>query len=188
MFELTDLSKINMVCGTMDIEKVLTEGIKAYEHVLPSKANRGILYVDEVNLLDDRLVDVLLESSASGSNTVERECISISHPVRFILISSGNPEEGGLGPQLLDRFGMHAQVGTVREAELRVKIVEESARFDKNQKEFRETYKAEQEKLMEQTTSRRSLLSSVQIDQDLKVKILGCVTLYQIELLKLWLH
>ncbi|PNX92820.1 magnesium-chelatase subunit ChlI chloroplastic-like [Trifolium pratense] len=176
------LTKINMVdlplgatedrvCGTIDIEKALTEGVKAFEPGLLAKANRGILYVDEVNLLDDHLVDVLLDSAASGWNTVEREGISISHPARFILIGSGNPEEGELRPQLLDRFGMHAQVGTVRDAELRVKIVEERARFDKNPKEFRETYKAEQAKLTEQITAARSLLSSVQIDQDLKVKI-----------------
>jgi magnesium chelatase subunit I len=159
------------VCGTIDIEKALTEGVKAFEPGLLAKANRGILYVDEVNLLDDHLVDVLLDSAASGWNTVEREGISISHPARFILIGSGNPEEGELRPQLLDRFGMHAQVGTVRDAELRVKIVEERARFDSNPKEFRETYQEEQLKLQEQITTARSNLSAVQIDQDLKVKI-----------------
>uniref|UniRef100_A0A6N2K0D3 magnesium chelatase n=1 Tax=Salix viminalis TaxID=40686 RepID=A0A6N2K0D3_SALVM len=176
------LTKINMVdlplgatedrvCGTIDIEKALTEGVKAFEPGLLAKANRGILYVDEVNLLDDHLVDVLLDSAASGWNTVEREGISILHPARFILIGSGNPEEGELRPQLLDRFGMHAQVGTVRDAELRVKIVEERARFDKNPKEFRKSYMAEQEKLQQQISSARSFLSSVQIDHDLKVKI-----------------
>ncbi|XP_043700668.1 magnesium-chelatase subunit ChlI, chloroplastic-like [Telopea speciosissima] len=159
------------VCGTIDIEKALTEGVKAFEPGLLAKANRGILYVDEVNLLDDHLVDVLLDSAASGWNTVEREGISISHPARFILIGSGNPEEGELRPQLLDRFGMHAQVGTVRDAELRVKIVEERARFDQNPKEFRDSYRAEQEKLQQQISSARSSLSSVQIDRDLKVKI-----------------
>ncbi|KAL4585679.1 hypothetical protein LXL04_010303 [Taraxacum kok-saghyz] len=159
------------VCGTIDIEKALTEGVKAFEPGLLAKANRGILYVDEVNLLDDHLVDVLLDSAASGWNTVEREGISISHPARFILIGSGNPEEGELRPQLLDRFGMHAQVGTVRDAELRVKIVEERARFDKNPKEFRETYKADQEKLQEQITAARDCLPGVQIDHELRVKI-----------------
>ncbi|GAA0183514.1 ligase [Lithospermum erythrorhizon] len=176
------LTKINMVdlplgatedrvCGTIDIEKALTEGVKAFEPGLLAKANRGILYVDEVNLLDDHLVDVLLDSAASGWNTVEREGISISHPARFILIGSGNPEEGELRPQLLDRFGMHAQVGTVRDAELRVKIVEERARFDKNPKEFRQSYEAEQDKLQEQIYSARSALPSVTIDHDLRVKI-----------------
>ncbi|GAB2298612.1 hypothetical protein Dimus_032682 [Dionaea muscipula] len=159
------------VCGTIDIEKALTEGIKAFEPGLLAKANRGILYVDEVNLLDDHLVDVLLDSAASGWNTVEREGISISHPARFILIGSGNPEEGELRPQLLDRFGMHAQVGTVKDAELRVKIVEERARFDRNPKEFRVSYKEEQEKLQQQISAARSSLSQVQIDHDLRVKI-----------------
>ncbi|XP_057764355.1 magnesium-chelatase subunit ChlI, chloroplastic-like isoform X2 [Salvia miltiorrhiza] len=159
------------VCGTIDIEKALTEGVKAFEPGLLAKANRGILYVDEVNLLDDHLVDVLLDSAASGWNTVEREGISISHPARFILIGSGNPEEGELRPQLLDRFGMHAQVGTVKDAELRVKIVEERARFDKNPKEFRESYIAEQEKLQQQIDSARSALPSVTLDHDLRVKI-----------------
>ncbi|XP_075476430.1 magnesium-chelatase subunit ChlI, chloroplastic-like [Primulina tabacum] len=159
------------VCGTIDIEKALTEGVKAFEPGLLAKANRGILYVDEVNLLDDHLVDVLLDSAASGWNTVEREGISISHPARFILIGSGNPEEGELRPQLLDRFGMHAQVGTVKDAELRVKIVEERARFDRNPKEFRETYNAEQEKLQQQIYSARESLSSVKIDHEDRVKI-----------------
>ncbi|XP_078177336.1 magnesium-chelatase subunit ChlI, chloroplastic-like [Carex rostrata] len=159
------------VCGTIDIEKALTEGVKAFEPGLLAKANRGILYVDEVNLLDDHLVDVLLDAAASGWNTVEREGISISHPARFILIGSGNPEEGELRPQLLDRFGMHAQVGTVRDAELRVKIVEERALFDKDPKSFRESYKAEQEKLQEQITAARSNLPAVQMDRDLRVKI-----------------
>lgn len=159
------------VCGTIDIEKALTEGVKAFEPGLLAKANRGILYVDEVNLLDDHLVDVLLDSAASGWNTVEREGISISHPARFILIGSGNPEEGELRPQLLDRFGMHAQVGTVKDAELRVKIVEERARFDRNPKEFRETYNAEQEKLQQQIYSARESLSAVKIDREDRVKI-----------------
>ncbi|KAK4421182.1 Magnesium-chelatase subunit ChlI, chloroplastic [Sesamum alatum] len=159
------------VCGTIDIEKALTEGVKAFEPGLLAKANRGILYVDEVNLLDDHLVDVLLDSAASGWNTVEREGISISHPARFILIGSGNPEEGELRPQLLDRFGMHAQVGTVKDAELRVKIVDERARFDRNPKEFRESYKGDQEKLQRQIASARSSLPAVTIDHDLRVKI-----------------
>ena len=103
------------VCGTIDMEKALTEGIKAFEPGLLAAANRGILYVDEVNLLDDHLVDVLLDSAASGWNTVEREGISISHPARFILVGSGNPEEGELRPQLLDRFGMHAEIKTVKD-------------------------------------------------------------------------
>ena len=100
------------VCGTIDMEKALTKGVKAFEPGLLAKANRGILYVDEINLLDDHLVDLLLDSAASGWNTVEREGISVRHPAQFILVGSGNPEEGELRPQLLDRFGMHAQGAT----------------------------------------------------------------------------
>jgi magnesium chelatase subunit I len=100
------------------IEKAISEGKKAFEPGLLAQANRGILYVDEVNLLDDHLVDVLLDSAASGWNTVEREGISVCHPAKFILVGSGNPEEGELRPQLLDRFGMHAQIRTVKDPSL----------------------------------------------------------------------
>jgi magnesium chelatase subunit I len=159
------------VCGTIDIEKALSEGIKAFEPGLLAKANRGILYVDEVNLLDDHLVDVLLDAAASGWNTVEREGISIFHPARFILIGSGNPEEGELRPQLLDRFGMHAQVGTVKDPELRVQIVEERSRFDQNPQIFRTSYQISQDKLRNQIDEARSLLPKVEIDYDFKIKI-----------------
>lgn len=159
------------VCGTIDIEKALTEGIKAFEPGLLAKANRGILYVDEVNLLDDHLVDVLLDSAASGWNTVEREGISISHPARFILVGSGNPEEGELRPQLLDRFGMHAQIGTVKEPELRVKIVEQRASFDQNPTAFRSTYEQSQQDLKQKIAEATSRLSQVEMEYDLRIKI-----------------
>jgi len=121
------------VCGTIDIEKALTDGTKSFEPGLLAKANRGILYVDEVNLLDDHLVDVLLDSAASGWNTVEREGISIRHPASFVLVGSGNPEEGELRPQLLDRFGMHAEIRTVSDPAKRVAIVNARTSFDQNQ-------------------------------------------------------
>lgn len=159
------------VCGTIDIEKALTEGVKAFEPGLLAKANRGILYVDEVNLLDDHLVDVLLDSAASGWNTVEREGISISHPARFILVGSGNPEEGELRPQLLDRFGMHAQIGTVKEAELRVKIVEQRASFDESPVGFRNHYLESQQELTQRIVDARALLEQVTIDYESRVKI-----------------
>ena len=114
------------------LKKLLTEGVKAFEPGLLAKANRGILYVDEVNLLDDHLVDILLDSAASGWNTVEREGISIKHPARFVLVGSGNPEEGELRPQLLDRFGMHAEIRTVRDPETRVRVVEQRSNFDQD--------------------------------------------------------
>ncbi len=159
------------VCGTIDIEKALSEGVKAFEPGLLAKANRGILYVDEVNLLDDHLVDVLLDSAASGWNTVEREGISIRHPARFVLVGSGNPEEGELRPQLLDRFGMHAEIHTVKEPNLRVQIVEQRAAFDANPPEFSDKYQQEQEELQNKLVQAQQLLPKVNIDYDLRVKI-----------------
>ena len=159
------------VCGTIDIEKALTEGIKAFEPGLLAKANRGILYVDEVNLLDDHLVDILLDSAASGWNTVEREGISIKHPARFVLIGSGNPEEGELRPQLLDRFGMHAEIRTVKDPILRVKIVEERTSFDLNPQEWIDKYKDNQTEITNRILNAQKLLPTITIDYDLRIKI-----------------
>ena len=159
------------VCGTIDIEKALTEGVKAFEPGLLAKANRGILYVDEVNLLDDHLVDILLDSAASGWNTVEREGISIRHPARFVLVGSGNPEEGELRPQLLDRFGMHAEIRTVKDPVLRVKVVEERTSFDQNPMLWIENYESQQQELRDKIVEAQKLLSHVTIDYDLRVKI-----------------
>ena len=159
------------VCGTIDIEKALTEGVKAFEPGLLAKANRGILYVDEVNLLDDHLVDILLDSAASGWNTVEREGISIKHPARFVLVGSGNPEEGELRPQLLDRFGMHAEIRTVKDPILRVKVVEERTSFDQTPMVWMENYETQQQELRNRIVDAQKLLPNVQIDYDLRVKI-----------------
>jgi magnesium chelatase subunit I len=159
------------VCGTIDIEKALSEGIKAFEPGLLAKANRGILYVDEVNLLDDHLVDVLLDSAASGWNTVEREGISVRHPARFVLVGSGNPEEGELRPQLLDRFGMHAEIRTVKEPMLRVQIVEQRSEFDKDPQVFLTMHQLQQDELQQKLISAQQRLKNVSIDYDLKVKI-----------------
>ena len=159
------------VCGTIDIEKALTEGVKAFEPGLLAKANRGLLYVDEVNLLDDHLVDILLDSAASGWNTVEREGISIKHPARFVLVGSGNPEEGELRPQLLDRFGMHAEIRTVRDPETRVRVVEERSYFDQNPDECLKANAEQLEVLKKQITDAQDLLPSIEIDYELRVKI-----------------
>jgi magnesium chelatase subunit I len=159
------------VCGTIDIEKALSEGVRAFEPGLLAKANRGILYVDEVNLLDDHLVDVLLDSAASGWNVVEREGISIRHPARFVLVGSGNPEEGELRPQLLDRFGMHAEIRTVRDPNLRVKIVEQRTQFDQNPQEFLQHYQEQQDTLRRQIVDAQERLGQVEIEYDLRVKI-----------------
>jgi len=159
------------VCGTIDIEKALTEGIKAFEPGLLAKANRGILYVDEVNLLDDHLVDILLDSAASGWNTVEREGISIRHPARFVLVGSGNPEEGELRPQLLDRFGMHAEIRTVKDPQLRVKVVEERTSFDQTPDIWLENYEEKQQELRNKIIAAQKLLPEVELDYNLRVKI-----------------
>lgn len=159
------------VCGTIDIEKALTDGVKAFEPGLLAKANRGLLYVDEVNLLDDHLVDILLDSAASGWNTVEREGISIRHPARFVLVGSGNPEEGELRPQLLDRFGMHAEIRTVKDPILRVKVVEERTSFDQTPMVWLENYEVHQQKLRDKIVAAQALLPLVEISYDLKVKI-----------------
>ena len=159
------------VCGTIDIEKALTEGVKAFEPGLLAKANRGLLYVDEVNLLDDHLVDILLDSAASGWNTVEREGISIRHPARFVLVGSGNPEEGELRPQLLDRFGMHSEIRTVRDPELRVQIVEQRSDFDKNPMECLTKYQGQQDAFKEAIVDAQKLLPQTNIEYALRVKI-----------------
>ncbi len=159
------------VCGTIDIEKALGEGVKDFEPGLLAKANRGLLYVDEVNLLDDHLVDVLLDSAASGWNTVEREGISIRHPAQFVLIGSGNPEEGELRPQLLDRFGMHAEIRTVREPALRVRIVEQRTEFDQDPEGFSAQCQTDQDALQERIIGAQNRLKDVTIDQEYKLKI-----------------
>jgi magnesium chelatase subunit I len=159
------------VCGTIDIEKALTEGVKAFEPGLLAKANRGILYVDEVNLLDDHLIDILLDSAASGWNTVEREGISIKHPARFVLVGSGNPEEGELRPQLLDRFGMHAEIRTVRDAETRLRVVEERSNFDQNPEECLEANQDAINALKEKIKKAQELLPKISIDYEKRVKI-----------------
>nr|YP_009402814.1 Mg-protoporphyrin IX chelatase [Compsopogon caeruleus]ARX96163.1 Mg-protoporphyrin IX chelatase [Compsopogon caeruleus] len=159
------------VCGTIDIEKALTEGIKSFEPGLLAKANRGILYVDEVNLLDDHLVDILLDSAASGWNTVEREGISIRHPANFVLVGSGNPEEGELRPQLLDRFGMHAEIRTVKDPELRVKIVDERSQFDQNPENYLDQYSIDQLNLKNQIKNAQQNLKDIVLPYDLRIKI-----------------
>ena len=159
------------LCGTIDIEKALSEGVRAFEPGLLAKANRGLLYVDEVNLLDDHLVDVLLDSAASGWNTVEREGVSVRHPARFVLIGSGNPEEGELRPQLLDRFGMSVEVRTVRDPELRVQVVDQRTAFDSDPDGFNNAVQTTQDALQERVVAAQQLLNQVQLDDDLRLRI-----------------
>jgi magnesium chelatase subunit I len=124
------------VVGTLDLERALTEGVRAFEPGLLAQAHRGFLYVDEVNLLEDHLVDLLLDVAASGENLVEREGMSVRHPARFVLVGSGNPEEGELRPQLLDRFGLSVEVTTPTDLAERVEVIRRRDAFDRDPEEF----------------------------------------------------
>ncbi len=159
------------VCGTIDIEQALTSGVKAFEPGLLAQANRGFLYIDEVNLLDDHLVDVLLDVAASGKNVVEREGISIRHPARFVLVGSGNPEEGELRPQLLDRFGLHARIITILDVAKRVDIVKRRREFDEDPDAFMKKYNREQLKLQKKIQTAKELLPEVTMDDNVLTDI-----------------
>lgn len=171
MVELPLGATEDRVCGTINLKEILSGGTNSFEPGLLARANRGLLYVDEINLLDDHLVDVLLDAAASGWNTVEREGISIKHPARFILIGSGNPEEGELRPQLLDRFGMHAEIRTIRDPLTRVKIVDERICFDKSSDFWFEKYENEQRDIQNQIERAQNLLDQVKISDNFKLKI-----------------
>jgi magnesium chelatase subunit I len=171
MVELPLGATEDRVCGTINLKEILSGGNSTFEPGLLARANRGILYVDEINLLDDHLVDVLLDSAASGWNTVEREGISIKHPAKFILVGSGNPEEGELRPQLLDRFGMHAEIRTIREPQLRVKIVEERISFDQSPETWFEKYEEEQIMIQNRIIAAQKALPSVTISKEFQLKI-----------------
>lgn len=124
------------VVGALDLERALTRGEKAYEPGLLARAHRGYLYVDEINLLEDHLVDLLLDVAATGENVVEREGISVRHPARFVLVGSGNPEEGDLRPQLLDRFGLSVEVTTTTDLDARVEVIKRRDAFDRDPEGF----------------------------------------------------
>lgn len=138
------------VAGSLDVERALVEGVQAFAPGLLARANRGFLYIDEVNLLEDHLVDLLLDVAASGVNVVEREGISIRHPARFVLVGSGNPEEGDLRPQLLDRFGLHARIITITDIDERVEIVRRRRAFDADPFAFAEEWEPEQKRVRQQ--------------------------------------
>ncbi|MBD3341625.1 MAG: VWA domain-containing protein [Candidatus Lokiarchaeota archaeon] len=153
----------DMVCGSLSIDKVLTEGISELHPGLLAKANRGILYVDEINLLQDHIVDVLLDSAASGVNIIEREGISVAHPSRFVLVGSMNPEEGELRPQIADRLGLEVKIKAPRDPKLRAEITKRVIEFEDNSKEFVKKYEEEQEELKKKIIKGREILKDVQI-------------------------
>jgi len=159
------------VCGTIDIERALSAGQKAFAPGLLARANRGFLYIDEVNLLEDHLVDLLLDVAASGRNKVEREGISVEHPSFFVLIGSGNPEEGELRPQLLDRFGLHVEVATESYLVHRVAIVERRDEYDRGPEAFAALFEDEQDRLRRRIIQARNNLAKVQVERVLLTKI-----------------
>lgn len=159
------------VCGMIDIERALREGVKAFEPGLLARANRGFLYIDEVNLLEDHLVDLLLDVAVTGHNRVERESISVEHPARFVLIGSGNPEEGELRPQLLDRFGLHVEVKTENDLDQRVDIVEKREAFELDPEGFRAQLAGLQARLRRQITRARKNFASVKVPRGLLRRI-----------------
>jgi magnesium chelatase subunit I len=155
------------VCGTLDIERALARGVKAFEPGLLARANRGFLYIDEVNLLEDHLVDLLLDVAASGQNVVEREGIGVRHPARFVLVGSGNPQEGELRPQLLDRFGLYVVVATVRDVDVRMEIVRMRERFDSDPAAFRAEMEPQQADLRERIVRAKRVAGKVEMHDDL---------------------
>jgi magnesium chelatase subunit D len=149
--------------GSLDIERALTEGVKAYEPGLLAAAHRGVLYVDEVNLLHDHLVDLLLDAAAMGRAFVEREGVSIRHAARFLLVGTMNPEEGELRPQLLDRFGLTVEVAATRVPEERAEVVRRRLRYEDDPESFANGWKDEELQLGERIATARALLPEVRL-------------------------
>ncbi len=149
------------VVGTLDIEQAIQKGERHFEPGVLANANRGLLYIDEVNLLDDHVVDVLLDSAAMGVNVVEREGISFSHPARFILVGTMNPEEGELRPQLLDRFALSVDIVGIRDARERVMIMERNLSFEKDPEAFRKEWVPKEAEISKQIERARELVDQV---------------------------
>ena len=149
------------VVGALDLERALGEGVKAFEPGLLARANGGFLYIDEVNLLEDHIVDLLLDVAASGENVVEREGLSVRHPARFVLIGSGNPEEGELRPQLLDRFGLSVEVRTPQELKQRVDILKRCDAFDREPAAFVESWAKAERKTLKRIARARAAQAGV---------------------------
>ncbi|WP_020086094.1 magnesium chelatase ATPase subunit I [Hyphomicrobium zavarzinii] len=151
------------IVGALDLERALTQGVKSFEPGLLARANRGFLYIDEVNLLEDHIVDLLLDAAASGENVVEREGLSIRHPARFVLVGSGNPEEGELRPQLLDRFGLCVEAVTPEDVETRVEIVRRRDAFERDGSTFLAAWQSQTDELRRGIVAARERLHAVYV-------------------------
>ncbi len=164
------------VVGTIDIEKVLKEGIKSFEPGILAEANRGILYIDEVNLLSDHIVDIILDAAAMGENYIEREGISFSHPSKFVLIGTMNPEEGDLRPQLLDRFGLCVEIKGIKNVESRVEVVKRRKEFEKNTSKFIKKWQKLDNLLQKKIVKAKKNLNKIKID-DVFLKIIAQISI-----------
>ena len=153
------------VVGALDLERALSQGIKQFEPGLLAKAHRGFLYIDEVNLLEDHLVDLLIDVAASGENVIEREGLSVRHPARFVLVGSGNPEEGELRPQLLDRFGLSVEVRTPTEIAQRVEVVKRRDAFERDTEAFLALWAKEDAKVRKQIVAGRAKLATITVPE-----------------------
>jgi magnesium chelatase subunit I len=162
------------VVGALDLEKALSQGVKEFSPGLLAQANRGFLYIDEVNLLEDHIVDLLIDVAASGENLVEREGLSVRHPARFVLVGSGNPEEGELRPQLLDRFGLSVEVRTPQDLALRVQVVRRRDAFERDPTTFRQEWEKANHKLRQRIVRAQKAIASIEVSDDL---LLQCATL-----------
>ncbi|MBS0529278.1 MAG: magnesium chelatase ATPase subunit I [Proteobacteria bacterium] len=151
------------VVGALDLERALARGEKAFEPGLLARAHRGFLYIDEANLLEDHLVDLLLDVAASGENVVEREGLSIRHPARFVLVGTGNPEEGELRPQLLDRFGLSVEVKTPDDLPSRIEVVRRRDAFESNSADFLAKWAKDEARLRKSVISARQKLPAVSV-------------------------
>ncbi len=166
------------VVGALDIERALTRGEKAFAPGLLARANRGFLYVDEVNLLEDHLIDLLIDVAASGENVVEREGLSMRHPARFVLVGSGNPEEGELRPQLLDRFGLSVDVRTPDDIALRVQVVRRRDAFDQDRAAFAQEWAVADAALRDDIAAARLRLPAMPVGDDVLEDAAGlCIRL-----------
>jgi len=159
------------IVGSLNMQKALTKGLKELEPGLLANANRGFLYIDEVNLLEDHLVDLLIDVSASGINIIEREGLSLSHPARFVLIGSGNPEEGDLRPQLLDRFGFSVDVTTPQDLTSRVEVIKRRQKFDLDPKIFLKKWEKNENDLSKQISSAQRRLANIKTPDNILEKI-----------------
>lgn len=165
--ELPVGSTEDRVVGSLDIERAIKKGEKRFEPGILAEANRGILYVDEVNLLDDHIVDVLLDSAAMGVNTIEREGVSYSHPAEFILIGTMNPEEGELRPQLLDRFGLCVHIEGIADIDQRMEVVKRRTSYENDPVGFQDVWKEEEKKLRNAVIQAKELLEKTTVSDDM---------------------